>query len=70
MLHQRPVAVNAKLPECAVKMPHWLLVVDIAAAIVLVVVIIDPMRVLQPLFGLLVLVVVGYIAWRFWKSRR
>jgi hypothetical protein len=54
-----------------VKPPQWLLLAaDLAAAVVLVLVIIDPTRVLQPVFVLLLLAVGCYIGWRFWASRR
>jgi hypothetical protein len=54
-----------------VKTPPWLLLVaDLAAAVVLVLVIIDPTRELRSVFGLLLLAVACYIAWRFWAARK
>jgi hypothetical protein len=52
-------------------MPPWLLLVaDLAAAVVLVLVIIDPTRDLRSVFGVLVLAAGCYVAWRFWASRK
>jgi hypothetical protein len=52
-------------------MPPWLLLVaDLAAAVVLVLVIIDPTRTLRPVFALLLLAAGCYIAWRFWAARK
>jgi hypothetical protein len=52
-------------------MPPWLLLVlDLAAAVVLILVIVNPTRNLWSVFGLLLLAVAGYIAWRFWASRK
>jgi len=54
-----------------VETPPWLLLVaDLAAAVVLVLVIIDPTRALWPVFGLLLLAAGCCIAWRFWASRK
>jgi hypothetical protein len=54
-----------------VKPPQWLLLAaDLATAVVLMLVIIDPTRVLQPVFLLLLLAAGCYVAWRFWASRK
>ena len=53
------------------KMPHWLsLVANLAAAVVLVLVIINPTHDLRSAFGLLLLAVGCDIAERFWAARR
>jgi hypothetical protein len=50
---------------------HWLaLIADVAAAVVLILVIIDPTRDLLSVFGLLLLAVLCWIAWRIWAWRR
>jgi hypothetical protein len=47
-----------------------LLVADLAAAVVLVLVLIDPTRALQSVSGRLLLAAGCSIAWRFWGLRK